>query len=448
MALHDRGTASVMTEGVATRLPNAILSGMTSTARLLRTSAGGRIALAMFRPGSTAAFFGEPLHELFGRTAPLDDLLPRADAERATARVAEAWDDARVAAVEALLLAQRRPAAPDAVVTAAVRALEESRGALPIHALARRVGVGQDPLEKRFRRVVGATPKQLASLFRLRHAIDSWKPGASLAELAQPAGYFDQSNFTRELRAVVGEPPGSISARRHTPLSEKHKNRGSTSNGCRVSARFGFRRRDSMKSERASTRREPKQQRSRQTVEAVLEAVQRVLRRHGAEAITTNRVAEVAGISIGSLYQYFPEKQAIFMALHDRHVDRVRHVIGQTMTQCTQASLEEFTRELVERLANVHSEDAELHEILSVAVPGSANGFKRALHATFEQVTSPTTQDRYTPEERERMLLVLPRVVETLVHGVAHQQQPLSRERAKDEAIRTVAVYLNSFQGG
>src|SRR6185436_18877511 len=83
----------------------------------------------------------------------------------------------------------------------------------------------------------------------------------------------------------------------------------------------------SMKSERAYARREPRQQRSRQTVEAVLDAVPHVLRRHGAEAITTNRVAEAAGISIGSLYQYFPDKQAIFMALHDRHVDQVRHAI-------------------------------------------------------------------------------------------------------------------------
>src|SRR5262245_65023151 len=124
-----------------------------------------------------------------------------------------------------------------------------------------------------------------------------------------------------------------------------------------------------MKSASAYTRREPKQQRSRQTVEVVLEAVRHVLRRHGAEAITTNRVAEAAGISIGSLYQYFPEKQSIFMALHDRHVDRVRHVIERTMTQCTSASLEEFTREFVEGLANVHSEDAELHEIVSAAVP-------------------------------------------------------------------------------
>lgn len=205
-----------------------------------------------------------------------------------------------------------------------------------------------------------------------------------------------------------------------------------------------------MKIERASTRREPKQQRSRQTVEAVLDAVPRVLRRHGAKAITTNRVAEAAGVSIGSLYQYFPEKQAIFMALHDRHVDRVRHVIERTMTHCTSASLEEFTRELVERLANVHSEDAELHAIVSVAVPvpEGADGFKSALQATFEQVISPAKQDRYAPRETERMLFVLPHMVEALVHGVAHQKQPISRERAKDEALRTVAVYLDSFQGG
>ena len=198
----------------------------------------------------------------------------------------------------------------------------------------------------------------------------------------------------------------------------------------------------------ALTRREPKQQRSQQTVEAVLEAVQRVLRRHGAKAITTNRVAEAAGVSIGSLYQYFPDKQAIFTALHDRHVDGVRRVIERTMTDCTSASLDEFTGELVERLANVHAEEAELHEVISVAVPGGANGFKNALQATFERVISPAEQDRYTAEEAERMLFVLPQMVEALVHGVARPTHAISRERAKDEAIRTVAVYLNSYPGG
>lgn len=195
-------------------------------------------------------------------------------------------------------------------------------------------------------------------------------------------------------------------------------------------------------------RREPKQRRSRETVDAVLEAVPRVLKRHGARAITTNRIAEAAGVSIGSLYEYFPEKQAIFMSLHDRHVDAVHEVIEQTLTHCTSAPLDAFTRELVERLADVHARDAELHEITSGAVPGGADGFKRALQATFERVILPTQQDRRTCDEAERMLLVLPHLVEALVHGVARQKEESSRVRARDEAIRTVSVYLSSFQSG
>jgi len=200
--------------------------------------------------------------------------------------------------------------------------------------------------------------------------------------------------------------------------------------------------------DRTSRRRAPKQQRSRQTMEAVLEAVPRVLKRHGAHAITTNRVAEAAGVSIGSLYQYFPDKQSIFMALHERHVDGVRHVIERTMADCALAPLEAFTGELVERLANVHAQEAELHDLVSASVPTAAAGFKNALQVTFERVISPAQQDRYTAEEAARMLFVLPQLVEALVHGVAHQKQAVARDRAKDEAIRTVAVYLNSYRGG
>ena len=60
------------------------------------------------------------------------------------------------------------------------------------------------------------------------------------------------------------------------------------------------------KAARTSVRRRPKQRRSRQTVEAVLDAVVRLLKRGGSKTITTNRIAEVAGVSIGSVYQYFP----------------------------------------------------------------------------------------------------------------------------------------------
>jgi len=196
---------------------------------------------------------------------------------------------------------------------------------------------------------------------------------------------------------------------------------------------------------RTFARREPKQQRSRQTVDCVLEAVRLVVKRHGTQAITTNRIAEAAGVSVGSLYQYFPDKRAIFAALHDRHVDDVRQFIGQTTADYASAPLQDFTRELVRGLVNVHADAAELHDIVSAAVPEGALGFKNALHHTFGQVLSRADLKPYSLDETERMLFVLPRMVESLVHGAVHQVPTLSRDVVRSEAIRTVQVYVNSF---
>jgi AcrR family transcriptional regulator len=196
------------------------------------------------------------------------------------------------------------------------------------------------------------------------------------------------------------------------------------------------------------SRREPRQQRSRQTVDDVLEAVQLVVKRHGSHAVTTNRIAEAAGVSIGSLYQYFPDKLAIFAALHERHVNDVRQVIEQTTAGYASAPLEDFTRELIEGLVNVHAEAPELHEIVSKAVPESALGFKNALHHTFRQILSHADQERYSADEAERMLFVLPRMVESLVHGVVGKAPtPLLRDGGRSETIRAVLAYVNSIPG-
>lgn len=68
-----------------------------------------------------------------------------------------------------------------------------------------------------------------------------------------------------------------------------------------------------------TSRRKPRQARSRDTVEVLLEAAARVFRRDGWRA-TTNRIASEAGVSVGSLYEYFPNKQALLAALAERHL--------------------------------------------------------------------------------------------------------------------------------
>jgi len=186
-------------------------------------------------------------------------------------------------------------------------------------------------------------------------------------------------------------------------------------------------------------RREPRQQRSRLTVDAVLDAVTIVLKRHGPEAVTTNRISEAAGVSIGSLYQYFPDKQAIYRALHERHVAEVSRVIERALAGRASGSLEDFACALVHGLAEVHAADPELHQLVTALVPEGPAGFRAALRETFEQVIAPTG------EEAARRLFVLPGLIESLVHGLAQRPAFISRESAKEEAVRTVRVYLESF---
>src|SRR5579863_3376612 len=87
-------------------------------------------------------------------------------------------------------------------------------------------------------------------------------------------------------------------------------------------------------------RRQPAQNRAQETVNAILDAVIRLLKRGGPSVITTNRIAATAGVSIGSVYQYFPDKQAIFIALHERHINQVDRVLRQKMSESAGEPLE------------------------------------------------------------------------------------------------------------
>ncbi|MBE0604637.1 MAG: helix-turn-helix transcriptional regulator, partial [Deltaproteobacteria bacterium] len=71
---------------------------------------------------------------------------------------------------------------------------------------------------------------------------------------------------------------------------------------------------------RFEPRKQPVQKRSRATVEDILAAAAQVFEDHGYANGTTNRIAEQAGVSIGTLYQYFPSKEAIAVALLERHI--------------------------------------------------------------------------------------------------------------------------------
>lgn len=203
-----RGSATQVDEASERLLPNVLIQGMGSIARRIRGSANGGSVLVTFTEIGAAQFFKEPLHELFNSIQALDDLVPRAEVERLSSRLSEAVTlEERALLVERFLSARLSAKEPDPIVAAAVRALRVANGAPRIGELARSLHISQDALEKRFRRIVGTTPKHFASILRLRQVIDAYRPGARLSHLALDAGYFDQSHFHREFRDVTGAAP-------------------------------------------------------------------------------------------------------------------------------------------------------------------------------------------------------------------------------------------------
>src|SRR5262245_53276821 len=106
---------------------------------------------------------------------------------------------------------------------------------------------------------------------------------------------------------------------------------------------------------RTVPRKRPLQTRSRETVEAILTATARILVREGFDRLSTNRVADAAGVSIGSLYQYFPSKEALVAELGERHVEEMVAIVEGELARIASAPLPVAARRTVEALLRAHA---------------------------------------------------------------------------------------------
>jgi AcrR family transcriptional regulator len=116
-----------------------------------------------------------------------------------------------------------------------------------------------------------------------------------------------------------------------------------------------------------TARKQPRQARSQATVNAVLEATTQVLDREGLDAATTTRIAEVAGVSIGTLYQYFSHRDAIFDALQDREFERAVALMQGVLSEGNLVrSPRETVTAVVRGLAALYAACPGLHRMLAI----------------------------------------------------------------------------------
>ncbi len=164
-----------------------------------------------FRAGVAPAAFEVPASALLDQRLPARDVLGARAARLNDELVAAPSARAAAALLEAAAAQWLCESAPDALVSAAIRALGAPRADWTVATLADALGVSERQLRRRFVDAVGYGPKLLERVLRLRRFIAAAATGPrALAALAQEAGYADQPHLTRECRELAGSTPAQL----------------------------------------------------------------------------------------------------------------------------------------------------------------------------------------------------------------------------------------------
>ena len=200
-----------------------------------------------------------------------------------------------------------------------------------------------------------------------------------------------------------------------------------------------------------SPRKSPRQDRSRATVDAILEAATRVFAEAGYAGGSTNRIAERAGVAIGSLYEYFPNKAAILVAVAERHLERMTADVEGMLagTEVAGHSLSAWVARFVEAMLEVHERDPMLSHVLFSEAPHPPE-----LHACVLQVEEKLAHriearlrdsEETEVEDPDTAAHLLVQTVEALTHRFAHQGiHDLPRDRFVAEVVRLLLGYLGA----
>jgi AcrR family transcriptional regulator len=195
----------------------------------------------------------------------------------------------------------------------------------------------------------------------------------------------------------------------------------------------------------------PQQDRSRMTVEAILEATTHILTEEGYEKANTNRIAERAGISIGSLYQYFPNKESLMAALMERHSDEIAELVESKLKDLFDAPLETAIPELVKAVIAAHAINPRLHQVLNEEIPRSER--LQQMQKADERIARLLKayllrwSDYIHFQNLEMTVFILSRTVESLCHSaVIEHPDFVSNNRFEEEVSNLLLLYLTGLR--
>ena len=192
-------------------------------------------------------------------------------------------------------------------------------------------------------------------------------------------------------------------------------------------------------------RKAPRQQRSRDTVEAIVQASAHILGRRGWAGLTTNEVAEVAGVSIGSLYQYFPDKLSLIEAVRRRHFQDGLAALRAAEDGGTPRA--QRIESIVEGMIELHGRNPALYHTLLEEAPRSRES--KAAHDEFETEYMRRYEALISagrPPRNGGCRSIAAQVLSAAIAGAVHdaaRRGTLASPTLKRELVHLVSAYLS-----
>lgn len=203
-----KGKLTTIKDNKETNLASAGITGISDTFKLFKNSAHIGTVLVYFTEIGFTHFATHPANELFNLSLSLDQIFDKSRIGEVEDKLSAATTDKqRIKFVDQFLLSQLKDIQTDKLIIEAVRLIYQSKGTIQIKKLNERLFISQSPFEKRFRKVVGTTPKKFASIVRFNTILDSLNHTKSLTEICYENGFFDQAHFIKDFKRFTGDTP-------------------------------------------------------------------------------------------------------------------------------------------------------------------------------------------------------------------------------------------------
>lgn len=203
-----KGRLASLKDNDETVLTKAGITGLQDRFRVFKNSADTGTILIYFTETGIAHFTTCPANEIFNQSISLENVFDKNKVAQIEERLTHAKTDGqRIAIIEQFLLSQWKKREDDRLVIESVKLIYQSRGTIRIRELNERLFISQSPFEKRFRKIVGISPKKFASIVRFNAAVNSMDNIKSLTELCYEFNFFDQAHFIKDFKQYTGDTP-------------------------------------------------------------------------------------------------------------------------------------------------------------------------------------------------------------------------------------------------